>query len=57
MIDRIVASGGDPVQRFHTDEGPVDRAVVEMSDPTPDEPYQIPLLVPQFLTERRLGNG
>src|SRR5690348_16351883 len=54
VIDRIVASGGEyPVQRFHTDEGPVDRAVVEMSDPTPDEPYRIPLLVPQFLTERR----
>jgi 2-polyprenyl-6-methoxyphenol hydroxylase-like FAD-dependent oxidoreductase len=55
VIDRIVASGGEyPVQRFHTAEGPVDKAVVEMSDPTPDEPYQIPLLVPQFLTERRL---
>lgn len=55
VIDRIVASGGEyPVQRFHTDEGPVDKAVVEMSDPTPDEPYQIPLLVPQFLTERRM---
>jgi 2-polyprenyl-6-methoxyphenol hydroxylase-like FAD-dependent oxidoreductase len=25
-----------------------------MSEPTPEEPYQIPLLVPQFLTERRL---
>ncbi|MFE2569465.1 FAD-dependent monooxygenase [Streptomyces mirabilis] len=36
VIDRIVASGGEyPVQRFHTDEGPVDKAVVEMSDPTP----------------------
>ncbi|MFE2484642.1 FAD-dependent oxidoreductase [Streptomyces mirabilis] len=55
VIDRIVASGGEyPVQRFHTAKGPVDKAVVEMSDPTPDEPYRIPLLVPQFLTERRL---
>jgi len=55
VIDRIVASGGDyPIQRFYTDDGPVDKTAVVMSDPTPDEPYQIPLLVPQFLTERRL---
>jgi 2-polyprenyl-6-methoxyphenol hydroxylase-like FAD-dependent oxidoreductase len=55
VVDRIVASGGDyPVQRFYTDDGPVDRAAVVMSGPTPDEPYHIPLLVPQFLTERRL---
>jgi 2-polyprenyl-6-methoxyphenol hydroxylase-like FAD-dependent oxidoreductase len=55
VVDRIVASGGEyPVQRFYTDDGPVDRPAVVMSEPTPDEPYQIPLLVPQFLTERRL---
>ncbi|MBI0314011.1 FAD-dependent oxidoreductase [Streptomyces javensis] len=55
VIDRIVASGGEyPVQRFYTDEGPVDRSAVELSGPTPAEPYQIPLLVPQFLTERCL---
>jgi 2-polyprenyl-6-methoxyphenol hydroxylase-like FAD-dependent oxidoreductase len=55
VIDRIVASGGEyPVQRIYTDDGPIDQVAVEMSEPTPDEPYQIPLLVPQFLTERRL---
>ncbi|MFE2883556.1 FAD-dependent oxidoreductase [Streptomyces sp. NPDC059272] len=55
VIDRIVASGGEyPVQRVYTDAGPVDEAVVELSEATPAEPYQIPLLVPQFLTERRL---
>jgi 2-polyprenyl-6-methoxyphenol hydroxylase-like FAD-dependent oxidoreductase len=55
VIDRIVASGGEyPVQRIYTDQGPIDRAGVELSEPTPEEPYQIPLLVPQFLTERRL---
>ncbi|MFS7876165.1 FAD-dependent oxidoreductase [Streptomyces asiaticus] len=55
VIDRIVASGGEyPVQRFYTDEGPVDRSAVELSGPTPAEPYQIALLVPQFLTERCL---
>ncbi|MER5521957.1 FAD-dependent oxidoreductase [Streptomyces sp. NPDC002763] len=55
VIDRIVASGGEyPVQRIYTDDGPIDQVGVEMSEPTPEEPYQIPLLVPQFLTERRL---
>ncbi|KPI09205.1 Pentachlorophenol monooxygenase [Actinobacteria bacterium OK074] len=55
VIDRIVASGGEyPVQRIHTADGPLDQVAVEMSEPTPEEPYQIPLLVPQFLTERRL---
>ncbi|QDL70841.1 2-polyprenyl-6-methoxyphenol hydroxylase [Streptomyces malaysiensis subsp. malaysiensis] len=54
VIDRIVASGGEyPVVRFYTDEGPVDRPF-ERSGPTPAEPYHIPLLVPQFLTERCL---
>ncbi|MFI6662577.1 FAD-dependent oxidoreductase [Streptomyces sp. NPDC050523] len=55
VIDQIVASGGEyPVQRIYTADGPIDQAGVEMSEPTPEEPYQIPLLVPQFLTERRL---
>jgi len=55
VIDRIVASGGEyPVQRVYTADGPIDQVGVEMSEPTPEEPYQIPLLVPQFLTERRL---
>ncbi|MDN3353585.1 FAD-dependent oxidoreductase [Actinomadura sp. DC4] len=55
VIDRIVASGGEyPIQRVHTEDGPVEEAVVVTAEPTPDEPYQIPLLVPQFLTERRL---
>ncbi|WPB90984.1 FAD-dependent monooxygenase [Streptomyces malaysiensis] len=54
VIDRIVAAGGEyPVVRFYTDEGPVDRPF-ERSGPTPAEPYHIPLLVPQFLTERCL---
>jgi 2-polyprenyl-6-methoxyphenol hydroxylase-like FAD-dependent oxidoreductase len=55
VLDRVVASGGEyPVQRFYTADGPVERPAVEMSEPTTAEPYQIPLLVPQFLTERRL---
>ncbi|MEO6082342.1 MAG: FAD-dependent oxidoreductase, partial [Umezawaea sp.] len=55
VIDRIVASGGEyPVQRCYTDSGPVDAPAGELSEPTPAEPYQIPLMVPQFLTESRL---
>src|SRR3954466_9126809 len=68
VVDRIVAPRGEyPVQRFYTHDGPGARPgpfypaggrgagpPVVMSEPTPAEPYQIPLLVPQFLTERRL---
>ncbi|MEU6431451.1 FAD-dependent oxidoreductase [Microbispora sp. NPDC046973] len=55
VIDRIVASGGEyPLQRVYTDDGPVDTMMADMTGPTPDEPYRMALLVPQFLTERRL---
>ena len=55
IIDRVVAVGGTyPVQREYRDDGShADSDVVELGDPTPAEPYHIPLLVPQFLTERR----
>ena len=55
VVDRIVAAGGEfPLQRTYTDAGPVDKAVADLPAATPAEPYQIPLLVPQFLTERIL---
>ncbi|MEU7696419.1 FAD-dependent oxidoreductase [Microbispora hainanensis] len=55
MIDKIVASGGEyPPQRLYTADGPIDRAMTDMTGPTPYEPYRMALLVPQFLTERRL---
>jgi 2-polyprenyl-6-methoxyphenol hydroxylase-like FAD-dependent oxidoreductase len=55
VIDRIVAAGGEyPMQRFYTEDGPVDHPTVELSGQTSAEPYMIPLLVPQFLTERVL---
>jgi 2-polyprenyl-6-methoxyphenol hydroxylase-like FAD-dependent oxidoreductase len=55
VIDRIVAAGGEyPMQRYYTDDGPVERPTVQLSAATPAEPYMIPLLVPQFLTERVL---
>ncbi|MEV7808369.1 FAD-dependent oxidoreductase [Microbispora sp. NPDC088329] len=54
VIDKIVASGGEyPPQRVYTGDGPVD-TTMRMAGPTPDEPYRMALLVPQFLTERRL---
>jgi 2-polyprenyl-6-methoxyphenol hydroxylase-like FAD-dependent oxidoreductase len=55
VIDKIVASGGEyPLQRFYTDDGYLDKKTTDIDGPTPDEPYLIALLVPQFLTERRL---
>jgi 2-polyprenyl-6-methoxyphenol hydroxylase-like FAD-dependent oxidoreductase len=55
VIDRIVASGGEyPIQRFYTEGGPIDKDPIERAQPTAAEPWQIALLVPQFLTERCL---
>jgi len=54
ILDRVVASGGQyPTARVYTDGGPIDRAAVP-PPPTPAEPYHLALLVPQFLTERRM---
>src|SRR5271154_5269702 len=54
VLDRIVAAGGlYPPQREYRDAGSFkDSVAVEVTDATSDEPYHIPLLVPQFLTER-----
>ena len=56
IVDRVVASGGVyPPQREYRDEGSYgETQIFEASDPTSGEPYQIPLLVPQFLTEAAL---
>src|SRR5262245_63476975 len=55
VIDRVVAAGGEyPPQRYYTSDGFTDRPVVELSPATTAEPYQIALLLPQFLTERVL---
>jgi 2-polyprenyl-6-methoxyphenol hydroxylase-like FAD-dependent oxidoreductase len=53
FVDRIVALGGHyPPQREYRSDGSYDEsAVMEHNDPTPAEPYLIPLMVPQFLTE------
>jgi 2-polyprenyl-6-methoxyphenol hydroxylase-like FAD-dependent oxidoreductase len=54
IIDRIVAVGGPyPPQRAYREDGSYTEAgVIEHPESTPAEPYQIPLMVPQFLTER-----
>lgn len=55
VIDKLVATGGIyPIPRNYMPEGPVDKPDGPRPEPTPSEPYQIPLLVPQNLTERRL---
>jgi 2-polyprenyl-6-methoxyphenol hydroxylase-like FAD-dependent oxidoreductase len=53
ILDRIVARGGVyPVQREYRSDGSyVESDVVKGHDATPAEPYHIPLMIPQFLTE------
>jgi len=53
IVDRIVAVGGlYPPQREYRDDGSyIESEVIEHADATPAEPYHIPLMVPQFLTE------
>src|SRR6185436_8577246 len=53
IVDRVVAAGGPyPPQRVHRDDGSYQESVMmEHRDPTPDEPYAIAIMVPQFLTE------
>jgi 2-polyprenyl-6-methoxyphenol hydroxylase-like FAD-dependent oxidoreductase len=56
IVDRLVASGGPyPPQREYRSDGSFDdTALFDPPAPSPEEPYQIPLMVPQFLTERAL---
>src|SRR5262245_44208040 len=53
IVDRIVAAGGPyPPQRAYRDDGSYQESLImEHRDPTPDEPYAIAIMVPQFLTE------
>lgn len=56
VVDRLFAVGGlYPPQREHRPDGSfVESDMMERRDPTPTEPYGMPLMVPQFLTERVL---
>ncbi|MHC8326433.1 FAD-dependent oxidoreductase [Pseudomonas sp. LB1P83] len=53
ILDRIVAVGGAyPTERRYRDDGSYsDSDVMVHQDATPAEPYHLPLMVPQFLTE------
>jgi 2-polyprenyl-6-methoxyphenol hydroxylase-like FAD-dependent oxidoreductase len=54
IVDRIVAVGGlyPPQRQYHEDGSYTESGAIQHRDPTPAEPYHIPLMVPQFLTER-----
>ena len=54
ILDRVVAAGGCyPRQRIYRDDGShVDSDVAAQFRPIPAEPYHLPLMLPQFLTER-----
>jgi len=53
LLDRLFAAGGPyPVERkYRGDGGFADHAIIAHQDPTPAEPYPMPLMVPQFRTE------
>lgn len=55
VLDRLVAAGGlyPPPREYHDDGSHTDTPF-EIEPPTPAEPYHIPLMLPQFLTERLL---
>lgn len=54
ILDRIVARGGvyPPQRKYRSDGSYEDSNIAEPREPTPAEPYHIPLMIPQFLTER-----
>ena len=56
VVDRLVAAGGAyPPQRVHRADGSFeDLPFQEIGEPTPREPYHIPLMLPQFMTEGML---
>jgi 2-polyprenyl-6-methoxyphenol hydroxylase-like FAD-dependent oxidoreductase len=53
ILDRIVARGGvyPPQREYRADGSYLDSDIVESRAPTPAEPYHIPLMIPQSLTE------
>ncbi|WP_454251217.1 FAD-dependent oxidoreductase [Pseudomonas sp. R151218B TE3479] len=54
ILDRIVAVGGvyPTVRRYRDDGSFTDAVSIEQNSPTPAEPHQSPLMVPQWLTEQ-----
>jgi 2-polyprenyl-6-methoxyphenol hydroxylase-like FAD-dependent oxidoreductase len=54
ILDKVVAAGGVyPKMRDYREDGSfIEKDFGERSEATPSEPYQIPLMIPQFLTEK-----
>lgn len=54
ILDRIVAAGGiyPPIRDYRADGGFIETDPGERQKATPAEPFHIPLMIPQFLTER-----
>ncbi|KKX26265.1 FAD-dependent oxidoreductase [Rhizobium sp. LC145] len=54
ILDKVVAAGGiyPPLHEYQDDGTYVEKNPIENVDPAPAEPYHIPLMIPQFLTER-----
>ncbi|KAF1685453.1 2-polyprenyl-6-methoxyphenol hydroxylase [Pseudoxanthomonas broegbernensis] len=54
ILDRAVAAGGlyPPLRAYRDDGGWTDADIAEHAGPTPAEPYRLPLMVPQWVTER-----
>ncbi|XAH25201.1 FAD-dependent oxidoreductase [Xylophilus sp. GW821-FHT01B05] len=53
ILDRVVAAGGlyPPQREYRADGSYAESLVMEHEPATPAEPYHLPLMVPQFLTE------
>ncbi|MGO4702054.1 FAD-dependent oxidoreductase [Dyella sp. 2RAB6] len=53
IVDRIMAAGGlyPAVREYRGDGSHAESEVVERADPTPAEPYALPRMLPQYLTE------
>ena len=56
VVDRLMAVGKPypPQREYRADGSFQDTQDFALSDPTPAQPYQAPLLIPQFLTEAAL---
>jgi 2-polyprenyl-6-methoxyphenol hydroxylase-like FAD-dependent oxidoreductase len=54
IVDRIFAAGGPypPLREYRKGGGHTDSDFAEQVEPTPAEPYAVPWMLPQFLTER-----
>ncbi|MET0499725.1 MAG: FAD-dependent oxidoreductase, partial [Steroidobacteraceae bacterium] len=59
ILDRLFATGGlyPPVREYRDDGSFQDSPITEPVQPIAAEPYRMPLLVPQFLTEAVMRDG